>query len=276
MLTMNLQQIASMLQNKDQYSLLSDINKDIEVLRKFFFDFDFVFYNESKKEEFLNNWLLHFYMREHAFETVAMFKYKIRDFFLTNIPQFNKAFSFYSGDFTIDESINYTESYEFSRNFTGKEKFTGNGNSNLNVTNNAHNYTDQKEGGITRTQNNAEEKNAFSDTPEGKLSNVEQLSYLSEYRNISNNTENQINHGKTDHINENKQENSKQTGIFLENNQKENNDSEKQNYTKKVLGNMGARSVIYDYKEFMEKMKSVEHFFYELSDKYLFLHTWDL
>ena len=181
MLTMNLQQIASMLQNKDQYSLLSDINKDIEVLRKFFFDFDFVFYNESKKEEFLNNWLLHFYMREHAFETVAMFKYKIRDFFLTNIPQFNKAFSFYSGDFTIDESINYTESYEFSRNFTGKEKFTGNGNSNLNVTNNAHNSTDQKEGGITRTQNNAEEKTLF---PTRQKENFLMLNSFRIYLNI--------------------------------------------------------------------------------------------
>lgn len=276
MLTMTLQQIAALLQNKTEYSLLSDINSDINALRSFLFDFDFDFYDVSKKEEFLNKWLYHFYMREHAFETVAMFKMKVHDFFVTNMPQFNKAFNFYSGEFELDESVNYTEKYDFNREMKNNENYSGNGQNNLNITNNSNNTSNEVESGSTRTNNNVEEKNAFSDTPEGRLSNVEELSYLSEYRNISNITENEIQHGKKLEGRQYTNDNSKQNAEFSENNQRKNDTNEKQTYQKTVKGNTGARSIIYDFSEFIHNMRSAEYYFYELSDKELFLHTWNL
>ena len=55
-----------------------------------FFNFNFPFYDETKRAEFEQNFLRHFYMREIGLETIDYFMLRLEDKLNTIMPYYNK------------------------------------------------------------------------------------------------------------------------------------------------------------------------------------------
>ena len=88
----------------------------IEVGRKQLFDFDYPFYDETKRAEFETKFINHFYLREIGSETMGSFKFNLDEYLNLNMPYWNKMFLsnleefpiFDDMDYTIDEKQKYT------------------------------------------------------------------------------------------------------------------------------------------------------------------------
>lgn len=134
-----------------------------------FFNFNFPFYDETKRAEFETNFIRHFYMREIGLETQAYFFLRLEDKLNLIMPYYNKLLTanaieydpFYNE--VIDESItrvrtgtsNGTDATESSGNSTTKGKTT------------------------STTQSSADDNNQQSDLPQGDLTNFNDNSYMS-------------------------------------------------------------------------------------------------
>ena len=79
-----------------------------------FFNFNFPFYNETKRAEFEQNFLRHFYMREIGLETIDYFMLRLEDKLNTIMPYYNKLLAVNAQEYDpfyneiIDESITRT------------------------------------------------------------------------------------------------------------------------------------------------------------------------
>ena len=134
-----------------------------------FFNFNFPFYDETKRAEFEQNFLRHFYMREIGLETIDYFMLRLEDKLNTIMPYYNKLLTANAKDYDpfyneiIDESI--------TRDRTGKTNGTDTTVTSSNST--------TKGTTTNTTESNANDSNQQSDLPQGSLDNFNDNSYLS-------------------------------------------------------------------------------------------------
>ncbi|HAP6169405.1 TPA: hypothetical protein IYB51_002022 [Enterococcus faecium] len=80
----------------------------IEVGRKQLFDFDYPFYDETKRAEFETKFINHFYLREIGSETMGSFKFNLDEYLNLNMPYWNKMFLSNLEEFPIFDDMDYT------------------------------------------------------------------------------------------------------------------------------------------------------------------------
>lgn len=276
MTTNTLQMIGAMLGGNQIPVNYNGIDYMIDTIQNWLFDFDFPFYDETLKDAFCKHWILHFFMSEIAFETVARFKLEVKDTFLTLLPQYNKMFSLYAEDFEIDESVNYTRTYQgtskgqHNRNLTENEDATFNGNVNRTQSNT------MKAGGQDSVSNTNVNQNAYSDTPEGTLNNVDALSYLSDYRRTEDDGSSTTTYGRTDNGTETEGIDTTNRDNRVRTEGENGTTTGEDQHTETVRGNMGVNPLSVDYDRFYRLMKSPMELFFSDCRKRLFLMSWDL
>lgn len=106
-----------------------DMNDIVNTAYPKIFDNNLVFYNEATKTRLLPKILLHYYMREIGFETVAQWKYRLNQKLREILPYYNQLYA--SEDLTYNplQNVDNTHTHlgEFEEtNKTDNERLTGN------------------------------------------------------------------------------------------------------------------------------------------------------
>ena len=154
------------------------------------FDFDFPFYDESKRQQFEENFLRHFYMQEIGAETVNLWKMWLEDKFNTVLPYYNKLWTALDTEYNFLFTDDYTETRTLNREH--KRNTQENGNSTIESTTDGTGkaVTDSTANDTTDTTlNGTEEQNQIykhSTTPQGSLNNMLDGSYLDEATQTTN------------------------------------------------------------------------------------------
>lgn len=159
------------------------------------FNFPFPIFSEDYRKTLEHHILQHFYTREIAFQTVGRWKLGLQQKLNDIMPYYNKLYESQELDVDPFNNIDVTETSESSGNTTSKNNTTRNGTSVTNGSSETNDTADGTSGtetnGTTTTNNSqdttANRTDAFSDTPQGTLSNVDNLTYLTNYRKIGEN-----------------------------------------------------------------------------------------
>ena len=173
----------------------------ISASRSKIFDFSYPIYESGHKPELETKILKHYYTREIGAETVGLWKLWLNDTLNLIMPKYNKLYKA-EADILAKELKNVDIEHYTKRedDFTKDSDFTR--------TDNLHDASDS-----TRTDNLSESTSGttasadkYSDTPQGTVSNVDNNTYLTDYRKIdgtstgtTNNTGTQRNAGTVDH-----------------------------------------------------------------------------
>lgn len=159
------------------------------------FNFSYPIFSEDYRNVLEHHILQHFYTREIAFQTVGRWKLGLQQKLNDIMPYYNKLYESQELDVDPFNNIDVTETSESSGNTTSKNNTTRNGTSVTTGSSETNDTADGTSGtetnGKTTTNNSqdttASRTDAFSDTPQGTLSNVDNLTYLTEYRKIGEN-----------------------------------------------------------------------------------------
>lgn len=171
------------------------------------FNFSYPIFSEDYRNVLEHHILQHFYTREIAFQTVGRWKLGLQQKLNDIMPYYNKLYESQELDVDPFNNIDVTETSESSGNTTSKNNTTKNGTSVTTGSSETNDTADGTSGtetndttdgtsgtktnGTTTTNNKQEttssHTDAFSDTPQGTLSNVDNLTYLTEYRKIGEN-----------------------------------------------------------------------------------------
>lgn len=159
------------------------------------FNFSYPIFSEDYRNVLEHHILQHFYTREIAFQTVGRWKLGLQQKLNDIMPYYNKLYESQELDVDPFNNIDVTETSESSGNTTSKNNTTRNGTSvttGSSETNDTADGTSGTETNGTTTTNNSQDTtanrtDAFSDTPQGTLSNVDNLTYLTNYRKIGEN-----------------------------------------------------------------------------------------
>jgi hypothetical protein len=131
------------------------------------FDFDFPIFDTNYKSVLCRKILMHYYTREIGFETVGLWKLKLKTKLNEVMPYFNKLYL--SDEFEFNPLIDTDYTREHS----------GSGEGNGNRIDSEHNTSDE-------TQNlDGTRYDVYSDTPQGSLQNVESGEYLTDARKVT-------------------------------------------------------------------------------------------
>lgn len=196
----------------------SKVSEVIEAARPQIFDFDFPIYNEEYRPVLETKILRHYYTREIGSETVGLWKFRMETKLNEIMPYFNKLYE--SADLKYDilhdyflEKIHYGDSQQESEGSqTGKKTGSTSGNTSeqtagssneggsdvtdfntfgldsRNLANDSTTDTTGKVVGDNRSEGTHE--TAFSDTPQGSLSGVDNLEYLTTFTSVKDNVKN--------------------------------------------------------------------------------------
>lgn len=143
-------------------------NEKIEKGRTKFFDFDYPFFDETKRKDFETRLIKHFYMRESV-ETIGLTKFRLEDYLNLNMPYWNKIFESELMSFPVFEDFDYNIS---ENEVVNKDTIT---DSDIvrNETNNREDEINEKTDNLRTTSDNTNEDNfqrsIFSDTPQSDL-----------------------------------------------------------------------------------------------------------
>lgn len=147
----------------ESFSYGQDISRHekIEIGRKQLFDFDYPFFDETKRKEFETKLIIHFYTREIGAETVGLFKLRLEDYLLLNMPYWNKMFESELKDFPIFEDMDYT--------VTEDEDRTNNVQSTTDMNSDSTRTQTKVVDATDNTKENNFSRNIYSDTPQKDL-----------------------------------------------------------------------------------------------------------
>ena len=209
------------------------INEVIEGAIPKIFDFEFPLYDDSYRNVLCGKILRHYYTREIGAETVGLWKLWVGTRLNEIMPYYNQLYKSAMIEFNPMYDVDLTTKHE---------------RSNDGVTNSKNNYVHDEngtDGNVTR--------DAFSETPQGSLDNVENMTYLTNARKISNEGTNTRNYNGN---------NNGETAI-----------TSFEDYTQTIVGKNGGASYSKRLKEFRETFLNIDMMIIdELSD--LFINLW--
>lgn len=161
------------------------------------FNFNFPIFDEKYRNVLETKILRHYYTREIGLETVGLWKLKLNTKLNEIMPYYNQLYKSELIEFNPMYDTDMSRSYK--RTNDGTQKMTGDVRSDgTQESTHDGNSTAKSDGNDKQTTNqtgsgSATKKDAYSDTPQGALTNVENLTYLSNARII--------NDGKTETLN---------------------------------------------------------------------------
>lgn len=172
-----------------------DTQEIIEQARPKLFNFSYPIFDSEYKSVLETKIIRHFYFREIGFETVAAFKFKLQTLLNEIMPYYNKMYEstqfeynpLYDTDYnTVHQGVgteNGTIILDGEQNVSNRNVRDAEGTSRLTTTNTTAET-------VTETHTDTANKwDKYSDTPQGSISriNLENDSYLTNARNISDN-----------------------------------------------------------------------------------------
>lgn len=152
----------------------NDIADIIDSARSYLFSFDYPIYDENYRSVLETKIIKHFYTREIGVETVGLFKLRLDTKMNEIMPYYNKLYESELIEFNPLYSTDIRKTREGNRVDTAsksvRESNTGNSTNNLMSTSTT---SSQASSGV-----HSENKNKYSDTPQGALTGLENDTYL--------------------------------------------------------------------------------------------------
>ena len=197
------------------------------------FNFDFPIYDESYRNVLCGKILKHYYMREIGAETVGQWKLWLDAKLNEIMPYYNELYRSAMIEFNPMYDVDLTTTHNRKNNGTTDSSQSGSSS------------------GSSRSDNTT--RDAFSDTPQGALDNVENLTYLTNARKVTNDSN--ASGSSTNQSSGNVKANSTE------------------DYTQKIIGKNGGASYSKRLQEFRNTFINIDKMIIdELSD--LFLNLW--
>ena len=160
-------------------------NEIIQNSLPFIFDFDFPIFDETYRNVLETKIIRHYFTQEIGMETVGLWKLKLETKLNEIMPYYNKLYESELLEFNPLYNVDITRMRNVQNN--GVQNVEGNISSDsTSETNQTTNDTTQRSEQQSNTINNTS-KDAYSDTPQGQIANVDNYTYLTNYRNIANN-----------------------------------------------------------------------------------------
>lgn len=243
----------------DTYETYAEIDDIIDTALPHIFDFSFPIFDENYRQTLEKKIILHFYTREIGYETVALWKLKLRTKLNEIMPYFNQLYE--------SELMNIDPFYNVNLVTVLAEGTTGTTVGNDTTTDNS---TLQHTGSNSRSDSE-NQWDKYSDTPQGSIRNMNgnpatietsDDEYLTDARNIYSNGSSS---GTDQYSNVN-------SGSRVSNNRLDSNGTRNQTITK--TGYNGALSVSELVVKYRKSLLNIDMMIIdELED--LFLHLWN-
>lgn len=185
---------------------LSKVDEVITAALPHIFDFDFPIFDENYRVPLETKIIKHYYTREIGMETYGLWKLRLQTKLNEIMPYYNKLYESelytYNPLYDVDMTTTHVgrrtgentnvDNRKSERNNSGTSKNVGDETTaDTNRANTSGSRSVENSGSETntgRTKNSAtrdyQRDDAYSDTPQGTLSNVKNLSYLTNARNI--------------------------------------------------------------------------------------------
>lgn len=174
---------AAGLEESDGYSRVNDI---IQSAIPKVFDFYFPIYDESYRNVLCGKILKHYYTREIGAETVGLWKLWLDSRLNEIMPYYNQLYKSATIEFNPMYDIELTTRHTRDNDGTTDVTESSNAKDQTNLT---RNREIEKTGSKTQNAENSEENTSwdmYSDTPHGALDNVDNETYLTNARKITN------------------------------------------------------------------------------------------
>lgn len=179
----------------------SSIRGTIEKAIPKVFNFEFPLFDEGYRNVLCTKILKHYWTREIGAETTGLFKHWLDTKLNEIMPYYNQLYKSTLLEFNPFYDVNITTTHKRTNDGTtdvqGEGVENGERTSNLNTEssenlkrtgNNTAESTSDRTSNNTVAKNN-EKSDAYSDTPQGTLSNVRELAYLTNFRSVKDDTD---------------------------------------------------------------------------------------
>lgn len=253
------------------------------------FNFNFPIFDESYRTPLETKILRHFYTREIGFETFGLWQLKLETKLNEIMPYYNQLYKsellefnpFYDVELGTTNNKNLTQNEKRTENATDTFESETNSKTTTETTDN-QNITDKTTGKENNSYDkNNTEKNAYSDTPQTQITNVDNYTYLTNYRNVSNTgTDTETKNNTVDYTRTNANNiNTDVTGNITTISTNSNNVDEQkglqstEDYVEKVSGKRGTASYSQMLQEFRQTFLNIDMEVIERLDE-LFMQIW--
>lgn len=253
------------------------------------FNFNFPIFDESYRTPLETKILRHFYTREIGFETFGLWQLKLETKLNEIMPYYNQLYKsellefnpFYDVELGTTNNKNITQNEKRTENATDIFESETDSKTTTETTDN-QNITDKTTGKENNSYDkNNTEKNAYSDTPQTQITNVDNYTYLTNYRNVSNTgTDTETKNNTVDYTRTNANNiNTDVTGNITTNSTNSNNVDEQkglqstEDYVEKVSGKRGTASYSQMLQEFRQTFLNIDMEVIERLDE-LFMQIW--
>lgn len=175
------------------------VKEKIEIGRQNLFNFDYPFYDESKRVDFETKFIRYYYMREIGFETEYLFKFHLETWLLTNMDFWNK--KFLVNEMEYDPLTNSKRLTKSGRNVDENENINNTGSFERNSSRDETNS-------VTSILNSDDfNRNLYSETPESRLQLTSNSDGSGTVEYATNITENKQTENETNNVDGNKLQN---------------------------------------------------------------------
>ena len=226
------------------------------------FDFTFPIFDESYRNVLCGKILKHYYTREICEETVGLWKLRLSTRLNEIMPYYNQLYKSEALEFNPLFDVDYTRDSE--RKHDGTDNVTKNNTQNTeeDISNQTDKTTDSDSETTTeaRTSMTKTERDMYSDTPQGALTNLESGEYLTNARKKTGEESNETTGGGTNNFIETVNDNF--TGNRKVTNTESGNDnrtiSSTEDYLEHISGKMGSVSYSKMLMEFRETFLNID------------------
>ena len=177
----------------------ADVKNIIRLSRGKIFNFEYPIFDETYREVLETKILKHFYTREIGFETVGLWKLKLDTKMNEIMPYYNLLYSstlfefnpLYTKDLTRKKDV----TIDTADNLVGTQEVTGSVDSSSSTTSTDSSNVVSGENGTASSDTT--NRDMYSDTPQGALTGVENETYLTNARKITNGNESEYDIDRT-------------------------------------------------------------------------------
>lgn len=244
------------------------------------FYLDFPLFDDNYRLALCKKILRHYYTREIGLETVGLWKLKLNTKLMEIMPFYNQLYEsellkfnpLYDVDLTRTHNVKNTGSQEQ----TGKVDNSTTNNQTTNSSSSGNVDSDTTDDGKQTSKTTRTRMDAYSDTPQGSLTGVQELNYLTNARNITetdtvdNDTSNTVSiHSSSS---DDTDTTMKATGSSNTDSQTKTMINNLEDYIEKVSGKQGTRSYTSMLMEFRESFLNIDMMIInELNDLFMLL-----
>lgn len=254
--------------SRGKYGL--DYRQKIEIGRKKLFDFDYPLFDSNYKGVFETHFITNFYMREIGFETERLFKMRLENWLLINMPYFNDLFKSTLIQYNPLYNTDLTETFDKTTDRNQDDTRVIGQESEVDT---SANQKGESHGTGSQTSKDFN-RNISSDTPQNRLqlSTNDGTGIIEYANNITEDVSNSTGNSKTDGTT-NQDETSNSKGSFDSNDKYDSSIKQIDEYVKKVVGKNGNQNYSQMIMDFRKTFLRIEkQIFNEMNDLFMLVY----